>query len=198
MAVVARISLLLLLITSFLFPKYLINEYLISPKAAKVIESISNELYKKSSINLYTIATVKKVGEGVNLFDYIKNNYKDLKEPYIVFFFAPNSKRIGIIPSNKELRELYSPSMVKDYAISILAYNDKNSLQSKYDVAVVQAVSELADEIASKKGIKLKNTIKEEGRWIIKLITYIVYFGSIIVIWIFILRPLLNRIRNGK
>jgi len=193
----ARISLLLLLPLS-IYSKYLINDHIISPKASEVIEKIGTELYQKSGINLYVLATTENVGRGVNLYEYIKKYESSLSKPYVLLFFAPNSKRIGILQSDKKLKEYYDRDEVLDYAIRIIESPDKNSLQSKYDVGVVQAYSELADEIASKKGVILKNTIKNEGGWFLKVITWIVYLGAIVIFWIYFFRPLFRRFFNAK
>jgi len=194
----ARAFLLLLFSTFLLSAKFLINDYLVSPKAGQVIEKIGDELQKKSGINAYLIASNDKLPRRANLYDYVKKYEKSLSKPWIAIVFLPNNKRLGILVSNKELKSLYNDERVKKYAIGILASSDSNSLQSKYDVAMVQAYSELADEIALKKGIKLKNTIKSEGVWFIKIITYLVYLGSILVFWVYFGRPIYKKVRYGK
>jgi len=83
--------------------------------------------------------------------------------------------------SNQKFKTLYDRDNVLDYAIKIIEVPDKNSLQSKYDVGIVQAYSELADEVASKKGVILKSTIKNESSWLITLITWLVYLGTVLV-----------------
>ena len=197
MKALARATLLLLL-PLFLYSKYLINDHIISPKAADLIEKIGDETKKKTSINLYIIATTKEVGRGVNLYEYIKRYSSSLSKPYIVIFFAPNSKRIGILTSDQKLKSLFDRDEVLDYAIKIIETPDKNSLQSKYDVGVVQAYSELADEVASKKGVTLKNTIKNESGWFLKVVTWVVYLGAILVFWVYFFRPIFRRIFNVK
>ncbi len=197
MKALARATLLLLL-PLFLYSKYLINDHIISPKAADLIEKIGDETKKKTSINLYIIATTKEVGRGVNLYEYIKRYSSSLSKPYIVIFFAPNSKRIGILTSDQKLKTLFDRDEVLDYAIKIIETPDKNSLQSKYDVGVVQAYSELADEVASKKGVTLKNTIKNESGWFLKVVTWVVYLGAILVFWVYFFRPIFRRIFNVK
>ncbi len=192
----ARVSLLLLLPLA-VFSNYLIDDYIISPKAKDLIEKIGKEAKEKTSINLYVITTTKSLGKGVNLYDYIKR-YSSLSKPYIILFFAPNSKRIGILNSDKALGSLYDRDKVFDYAIKIIGVPDKNSMQSKYDVGIVQAYSELADEVASKKGVTLQNTIKSESNWILTLVTWIVYLGAILVFWVYFFRPLFRRLFNVK
>ncbi len=197
MSGVARVTLLLLFSSFLLSAKYLINDHIISPKAGSVIEKIGEELSQKTGINAFVIATNDNVGRE-NLYNYIKKYEKSLSRPYIVLLFAPNSKRVGILVSNEKFKSYYSDSRVKDYLIRIVSSVDKNSLQSKYDVGVVQAYSELADEIAEHKGVVLNNTIKSEGNWFLTLITWMVYLGSVLVFWVYFGRPIYMRIRYGK
>ncbi|WP_456432543.1 hypothetical protein [Nitratifractor sp.] len=179
------------------FAGYLYNDHILSPKASDIIEKIGLELYQKTGISEYAIVTNESLGRGVSLYDYVKNEHPDLKRPYAVLILAPNSKRIGIVVSDPSLKNMYDDDRVKGYAIRIIGSPDKNTMQSKYDVGVVQAYSELADEIAASKGVKLNNTIKDEGRWLIDAITWLVYLGSVVIFWIYFGRPLIRRIRNG-
>ena len=185
--------LLLLLLINFLNANYLFNDHLISPKAANVIENIAKELNDKSSINAYLIATNDKIKRGVSVYDYIKKYNSNLKKPYVAIVFAPNSKRMHIIASNKELLNSLDKDKILDYAIKIIASKDSNSLQSKYDVGLVQAFSEMADEIAKAKGVELKNTIKERGTWVLKIINSLIIIGSLIVIWIYFISPIFRK-----
>lgn len=185
--------LLLLLLINFLNANYLFNDHLISPKAANVIENIAKELNDKTSINAYLIATNDKIKRGVSVYDYIKKYNSNLKKPYVAIVFAPNSKRMHIIASNKELLNSLDKDKILDYAIKIIASKDSNSLQSKYDVGLVQAFSEMADEIAKAKGVELKNTIKERGTWVLKIINSLIIIGSLIVIWIYFISPIFRK-----
>ncbi len=185
--------LLLLLLINFLNANYLFNDHLISPKAANVIENIAKELNDKTSINAYLIATNDKIKRGVSVYDYIKKYNSNLKKPYVAIVFAPNSKRMHIIASNKELLNSLDKDKILDYAIKIIASKDSNSLQSKYDVGLVQAFSEMADEIAKAKGVELKNTIKERGAWVLKIVNSLIIIGSLIVIWIYFISPIFRK-----
>ena len=185
--------LLLLLFINFLNANYLFNDHLISPKAANVIENIAKELNDKTSINAYLIATNDKIKRGVSVYDYIKKYNSNLKKPYVAIVFAPNSKRMHIIASNKELLNSLDKDKILDYAIKIIASKDSNSLQSKYDVGLVQAFSEMADEIAKAKGVELKNTIKERGAWVLKIVNSLIIIGSLIVIWIYFISPIFRK-----
>ncbi|ADV47176.1 hypothetical protein Nitsa_1933 [Nitratifractor salsuginis DSM 16511] len=194
----ARVTLLVFLLTFSLSAQYLINDHLISPKAGDVIEKIGQELTQKTGLNAYVIASNDVLDKRGNLYEYVKKYEKELNEPWVAILFLPNNKRLGILVSDPSLKKAYDPSEVKKYAIDILGSADSNSVQSKYDVAMVQAYSELADELAASKGVKLKNTIKDQGRWIIKVITWLVYLGAVLVFWVYFGRPLYMRIRHGK
>ncbi len=198
MCKIARGTLLFLLLTFSLSANFLINDHLISPKASEIIQKIGLELKDKSGINAYLIASNDVIDKRANLYEYVKKYEKQFSKPWVAFIFLPNNKRLGILVSDKSLRSYYNDSEVKRYAIGILGSADSNSIQSKYDVAMVQAYSELADELASKKGIKLKSTIKNKGTWLIKIITWLVYLGAVLVFWVYFGRPIYMRIRYGK
>jgi len=189
----ARFALLMLLFTLSLNAKFLFNDHLVSPKAADFIEKIGNELYNKTKINAYLIATNDKLQRGVSVYEYLKKYTSSMSEPYAAIVFIPNSQRIHLVASNKELLIGLDKDTILDYAIKVIASKDSNSLQSKYDVGLVDAYSELADEIASIKGVKLKHTIKEGGRTVLTIINTLIIIGSIIVIWFFFIVPIIKR-----
>jgi type II secretory pathway component PulL len=63
---------------------------------------------------------------------------------------------------------------------------------------MVQAYSELADELAAHKGVQLEGSIKNESQWLIRGITWLVYLGAVLVFWVYFGRPIYMRIRHGK
>jgi len=192
---IARVSLLATLLTLFSHAHFLVNEYIITPRAATQIETMSKELTDKTGMHAYVIATKEKLGRGVNLYEYSKQYDTNMTKPYVLMIFAPNSSRLGLIPSSDDVKRMYDAGEVKDYAINILKSADSNSMQSKYDLAIVQSYSELADELAQSKGIKLDSTIKDESKVLIKILSYIVWAGLVLLIWIFVIRPRLHKER---
>ena len=194
----ARVALLALLLTFSLSANYLINDHLISPKAGDVIEKIGSELSQKTGVHAYVIASNDRLEKRANLYEYVKKYVTKLREPWVALIFLPNNKRLGILVSDPKMKGWYEDGAVKRYAIDILGSADSNSQQSKYDVAMVQAYSELADELAQHKGVVLEHTIKNEGQWLIKIITWMVYLGAVLVFWIYFGRPITMRIRHGK
>ena len=181
-----------------LYAGALFNDQVLSPKASQLIETMAQELADTTGIHGYVVATTEKIGRGQSLYAYLEKYQSQLSKPYTVLMFVPNSKRIGILVSDPALKVMYDADRVKRYAIGIIGSEDKNSLQSKYDVGVVQAFSELADEIAEHKNVKLKSTIKENGHWVVTLVSWAVYLGAFLVFWVYFGRPIYQRIRHGK
>jgi len=177
---------------------FLINDQIISPKAAAQIETMGNELTQKTGINAYVITTTDTLPRTTNLYLYLKRYADKLSTPYAVLFFAPNSQRIGLLSSSDSIKKMLDGDEVKHYAIDIISTQDSNSIQSKYDVGIVQAYSEMADEIAEVKGVKLTSTIHDKYHWIITLIRWVVLVGALIIIWIYFGHPIYRRIRHGK
>ncbi len=180
---------------------------LLKLEAVQLIENMGQELHEKTAINAYVIATNEHFPEKFNLVAYSRQYEAKLSKPYVLFIFAPYAKitkasdargRIGIIPSSAVIRSMYNYDDVRDAAINIVALKDSNTDEDKYNVGVLQAYSELADEIASVKHITLKTTIKDEMRTIVLVLRILIYAGSLLVLWMLFLRPLYMRIKNGK
>jgi hypothetical protein len=181
----------------FLNAQFLINDHIVSPKAADFINKIGVEFKSKTKINGYIITTNDELKRGVSVYEYVKKYGDSLQEPFVSIFFAPNSKRIHLIAKPKDLLSNLDKSEILDYAIKVIASEDKNTNQSKYDVGLVQAYSEMADEIAKFKGVELENTIHDSASWVLKIVNTLIIIGSLMVIWVYFVRPIIMK-RRGK
>ena len=203
----AGFSLLAVLLPLLLNASHFIKNDLITPAAATKIEEIGDELSSKTGIHAYVIATNEHFPEGYNLVTHVREYEGNISKPYIVLVFAPNAVittksnergRVGIIPSSKDLSSLYDRGSVVDATIDVVASKDKNSKKDKYNIGVVQGYSELADQIADTKGVTMTKTIPNDTRNIIGVLKYLVILGSILVLWIMVIRPIVMRIKHGK
>jgi len=203
----ARVTLLALLLPLLLNATHILRDDLLKPQVSKIVEDISTELSDKTGINIYTIATNERFAPRANLVEYSKKYDNNISKPSVIFIFAPNAKviedseqrgRVALIASAKEISAMYDKANVLDAVLGVVATKDKNSDEDKYNVGIVQGVSELADEIAASKGMKLTKTIPNETNKFIGYVKIPVYLGSLFVFWIFVFRPLLMRIKNGK
>ncbi len=200
-------ALLALLLPLLLNASYFIQNDLINTKASEIIEEIGDELSSKTGINAYVIATNEHFPEGFNLVAYSEKFESNISKPYVILIFAPNALitakseekgRVGLITSSVKLKSLYDSGDVKDATIDVVAAKDKNTKQDKYNIGVVQGYSEWADQIADAKGVEMTKTIRNETRTIIFVLQVLVIFGSMLVLWIFLIRPIYMRIKHAK
>ncbi len=200
-------ALLALLLPLLLNASHFIQNDLINSEASKIIEDIGDELSDKTGINAYVVATNENFPEKFNLVASSEKFESNISKPYVILIFAPNALitaklkergRVGLISSSLETKELYDGGDVKDATIDVVAVKDKNTKQDKYNIGVVQGYSELADQIANSKGVEMTKTIPNDTRIIIIVLKFLVFLGSSLVLWIFILRPIIVRIKNGK
>jgi len=199
-------ALLALLLPFLLHATHFTKNDLLNKEASKIIEDIGSELFAKTGINAYAIATNEHFPEAFNLVEYSRKYESNMSKPFVILIFAPNALitakskergRVGLIASSDELKQLYSASDIKDATIDVVATKDKNTKKDKYAIGVVQGYSELADQIATTKGIKMTTTIPNDTKVIIRYLQYLVFLGSIFVLWIFLIRPIYIRIKHG-
>jgi len=202
----AGFALLALFLPLLLSATHILKNDLLNPEAAKLIEQITDELQEKTGVHEYLVATNEHFPPRYNLVAYSKKYEANMSKPYVVLVFAPFASiteaseqkgRVGVIPSSKEVASLYNRGDILDATIDVIASIDKNKVEDKHTIGMVQGISELADQIAKKKGVTLEHTIKEtrQGIWVVKVIVLI---GAALVFWMFIFRPLYIRIRYGK
>ncbi len=202
-----RFALLALLLPLLLNATHILKNDLLNPEASKLIEEMGNELFEKTAINGYVVATNENFSEKFNLVIYSKKYEDNMSKPYVMLIFAPNAiitaksetkGRVALIPSNKELVKLYDKSDVMDATIDVVAVQDKNTKEDKYNIGIVQGFSELADQIAASKNIEMTTTLPNETKIIVGILRVIVMIGALLVFWMFIFRPLYMRMKNGK
>lgn len=194
----AGVTLLALLFPLFLNAAHVLKNELLNPKASQLIEEMGGELLLKTGIYEYVIATNDAFPRGSSMYAYVKKYEDNLSKPYVVFIFAPHDKRVGIVPSSDEVKLLYDEQKVKSAAIDVVASKDKNSDEDKYNIGIVQGFSELADQIGEAKGVELTKTLPNETRFTIKILKTIVFAGALLVLWMFFVRPVIVRIKDGK
>lgn len=204
---IVRATLLALMLPFLLNATHVLRDDLLKLEAKQLIDEMGDELQTKTGVYAYVIATNEHFPERYNLVEYSKQYEAKLSKPYVLFIFAPYATitkkseargRVGIIPSSDSVRSLYNYDDVRDAGINIVAIKDSNTQEDKFNIGILQAYSELADGIASSKGIKLEKTIPDEMGVMVTILRVLVYTGTLILLWIFVLRPLWTRMRNGK
>lgn len=204
---IVRATLLALMLPLLLNATHVLRNDLLKLEAVELINEMGDELQIKTGIYAYVIATNEHFPERYNLVEYSKRYEANISKPYVLFIFAPYATitkksgargRVGIVPSSDSVRSLYNYDDVRDAGINIVAIKDSNTEEDKFNIGVLQAYSELADGIASSKGIKLEKTIPDEMGVMVIILRVLVYTGTLILLWIFVFRSLWMRMRNGK
>ena len=202
-----RATLLALVLPLLLNATHILKDDILKIEASQLINEIGDELFSKTGINGYVIATNEHFPVGFNLVEYSKKYEARMSKPYVLFIFAPQARitediemkgRVGLIPSSDKVRSLYDYNRVRDAAVDVVSSKDSNADEDKHNIGVIQAFSELAEGIAESKGIELTKTIPNETRYMVWGLSFFVYIGSLLVLWIFAIRPIYRRIRNGK
>ena len=202
-----RATLLALFLPLLLNATHILKNDLLKIEAVQLIENMGTELREKTGVNAYLIATNEHFPERYNLVAHIKQYEANISKPYVLFIFAPYATitkkseargRIGIIPSSDTVRAMYDYDQVRDAGINIVAIKDSNTPEDKYNIGILQAYSELADNIAASKDVTLENTIPDEMGTMVMILRILIYLGTAILLWLFILRPFYMRMKHGE
>ena len=201
------------ILLAFLLPLFLnastfvLKDDTLKPEAIELIDKIGNELLAKTMINAYVLTTNEAFPIGFNLVQHVERYQSKMSSPYVLYIFAPNALitekseitgRVGIIPSSQDVAKLYDYADVRDAGLNVITVKDKNSKEDKENIGVVQAYSELADNIADAKDIEMENTIPNDTKTLISILRIIVLLGLILVTWIYVLRPIIMKKKYKK
>ncbi len=202
-----RATLLALFLPLLLNATHILKNDLLKIEAVQLIETMGTELREKTGVHAYLIATNEHFPERYNLVAHIKQYEANISKPYVLFIFAPYATitkkseargRIGIIPSSDSVRAMYNYDDVRDAGINIVAIKDSNTPEDKYNIGILQAYSELADNIAASKDVTLEHTIPDEMGTMVMILRIFIYSGTAILLWLFILRPFYMRMKHGE
>ena len=202
-----RAALLALTLPLLLNATHILKDDILKIEASKLINEMGDELFEKTGINGYVIATNEDFPVGFNFVEYSKKYEKEMSKPYVLFIFASQAKiteeidmrgRVGLIPSSDAVRSLYDYNRVRDAGVNVVAVKDSNEDEDKHNIGVLQAFSELADNIAESKGVALTKTIPNDTQVMVWVLRFFIYAGSILVLWIYVIRPRYMRMKNGR
>jgi preprotein translocase subunit YajC len=202
-----RATLLALALPLLLNATHILKNDILKIEAEKLINEMGDELFTKTGINGYVIATNEHFPVGFNFVEYSKKYEKVMSKPYVLFIFASQAKiteeiemkgRVGLIPSSDEVRSLYNYNNVRDAAVNVVSKKDSNTDEDKHNIGVLQAFSELADDIAASKSVELTTTIPNDTQTMVWILRIIIYIGAILVLWIYVFRRLYTRMKNGR
>lgn len=160
------------------------DDGLILNKTRQKINLIGNELYKKTSFNVYIAirknSLDKKIKTHIKLqSEKIENFYKN---DSILISIALDTRKVELLTSRDMSNLIDKDTILDDYIVPFLAGYDKNDLISKYSAGMLNGYSETAESIAEKNNVILENAIYSESKDFFdgfRIFVYSVFFGII-------------------
>ncbi len=158
---------------------------LINPRTIQKIDEMGKELFEKTGVNVYIYAKKSYLNQEIKdkkekyLFikEYEEKILTQVKKPYVLISIAVDDTHLNLFTS-KDLNSVIDKDRILDrFIIPILASQDKNSLNTKVSLSLLNGYGEIVDVVAMKlKGIKLDSSI-ESGASSFKVFwRYLMYF----------------------
>ncbi|NPA63723.1 MAG: TPM domain-containing protein [Epsilonproteobacteria bacterium] len=142
------------------------NEEILPQKTVQKINEIGNELAQKSGVRLY-LAAVKKMPTK-KIIDFEKRLAKGLEPPFVLLAIATEDQKVDIYSSKEtsklfDKEEILSPLPWKGSIIPLLTSHSKDQ-HAAVEAALLNGYAEIAEQIASSKGVSLKSAIGNTNR----------------------------------
>jgi uncharacterized membrane protein len=197
------IPLLFLLITSNLFSKNDINNFILSNKSnllnQKLIKKINEMgLELNSKTGIYVFLSIQESLNGITIQNFEKNLSKDLPKPFVLMIFSKLDKKIDIISSESIKNKFDKEVILDDYAIPLIVMKAKSGvdINSPYRAGIFNGYAEIIDEIAQSEKVELKSSIGNESKTSTDFLRYFIEITTLIVVIILIFQYI-NRKKNG-
>lgn len=157
----------------------LINQNVLSDKVAQRIAYIGDELRDKTGIYVGIGVFENLGGKRINqVFDEL-----NLRAPYVFLMLAKSEKKVEIYADDETLKLFDKEGILSPYpnSGSILPILTSKHGKDIYNAAMLNGYADLAEQIASSKGVKLENAIGSSNKIFLEIIRFLVY-GSIFLV----------------
>lgn len=136
---------------------FIYNDDLVGIKAQTKIEQITNELREKTGISLFVHA--RKDLNGTAITPYGQNVAKDLNASSIVVILGVAEEKVDIVSTSDVAALFDKDSVLGDYIIPIIVAPNRDDSAHKYEAALLNGISEIAEEIAASKSTTMFNVL---------------------------------------
>jgi hypothetical protein len=196
---------LILFISTSLFANYIYkDEVVFLDYVDAEINKIGKELQEKSGIGLYVIV-LKELPKGMSIVEYEKSIVKEFKEPVILLTLSELDKQIDILARPKSLYELIdkeqilSPMPSSGTILPILTMKAKKAtVAEKFGAAIQNGYTDMADQIASAKGIKLESVPGNANKEVFMVLRIVFYGFLLYALYLYIKRKFAIRKMNNE
>jgi len=158
------------------------NDNIINEKVSSKVESLGNELYKKTAISVYVTLPSSLEKKSIN--EYAKELAKKLKDPYVLLVLAKKEKQVDIVNSKVlddkfDKEGILSPFPWSGSIIPLLSVKKDND---NYNVAVLNGYADIVEQIAKSKNIILEGAIGDVNRDIYHYLKIAIYGFLLMII----------------
>jgi len=196
---------LILFISTSLFANYIYkDEVVFLDYVDAEINKIGKELQEKSGIGLYVIV-LKELPKGMSIVEYEKSIVKQFKEPVILLTLSELDKQIDILARPKSLyklidkEQILSPMPSSGTILPILTMKAKKAtVAEKFGASIQNGYTDMADQIASSKGIKLESVPGNANKEVFMVLRIIFYGFLLYALYLYIKRKLAIRKMNNE
>ncbi|WP_104747754.1 hypothetical protein [Helicobacter cetorum] len=157
-------------------------------KSVSLIESVSKELYTKTGVSFIIDMTDFKenpihLSTKSERQAYQESFLKQLKPPYVAFFFYHDAKKIELVSNPRDL--INADKIFFENIAPLLPTNDEEYTNSRISAMLINGYSVALDSLAEKFHVKIaQNFSADRGATLSKVIMYIllltllgVFFG---------------------
>ena len=167
---------------------------IIANKTAVKIDEIADELKAKMGIGVYLILKDNISDKSLDI--YIKKHYANiLQKPYVIYMLSKKRKLIDIITNIKGLDKVYDKDdIIYNKTLRIIVTpGTKSSQQALYSAGLLNGFSQLCEDIASSKKIKLDTAIGSESSNTFGILRYLFYMLLIYFLFLFIKKKYIKK-----
>lgn len=159
-----------------------VNENIISPKASVKIESLGQELYSKTGVNVYVAAT-KSLGK-VTIKKYEKSLTNDLKKPFVLLSLAKDEQKVDIVNSKILDDKFDKESTLSPFPWSgtIIPLLTAKKATDKYNAALLNGYADITEQIAASYNVKLEGAIGNTNKSIYQYLQIGIYGFLLLII----------------
>ncbi len=185
---------LILLSVSLNAKKFVFNDGVVVDKTETKVEEMANELFEKTGIQAYLLAKKSLDGKGIK--EYEKEFVKQLKAPFAILTIGLKEQKVDIYNSpdlNKSFDKetILSPYPWSGSVIPLLTGKKKDVSIS---AAMLNGYSDMVEQLASSKNIKLKSGIGSTNRDMIFFVRISIYLFLLFLI----VRYFIMKMRSKK
>lgn len=158
------------------------NENIINEKVSAKVESLGDELYKKTSIGVYVTLPTSLEKKSINA--YAKELTATLKEPYVLLILAKDEKQVEIVNS-KDLEKMFDKEAILSpfpWSGSIIPLLSVKKDNDNYNAAVLNGYADIVEQIAKSQNIVLEGALGDVNRDIYHYLKYAIYTFLLILI----------------